>query len=270
MPMLWTLLAACGGPSDETRVEELRVMAAVMTPPEAAPGAEVGVEVHLLDPVGDGAEVLLWTCLDLGDGCLEAQAPGLGTTVAAPEAGVVRTTRTAPAELAAFLDAETVLPVPLWALACAPGVCPVIDAARAAPDPGSAEADALATQLADPTAWLAELPMQGVSLGFGTIGVSLRAEPVTNPRLVMVHEALEPVDAGGSFDLSVLVEAEGEVTVWGYATGGGFGAPADEVQDGMATLTYFAPEDPSEVEVLLVAVGADGGSAVWRGPLTIR
>ena len=80
--MILIFALGCGaGPNDETLVDELRVLAMVAEPPEVAPGAESTVEVTVADPEGVGPDVIVWTCTDLGDGCLEAALPGFGATV---------------------------------------------------------------------------------------------------------------------------------------------------------------------------------------------
>lgn len=265
--MTVTLLLGCGaGPATETLVPDLRILAIVAEPPEVAPGEQVTLGVHTMDPAGTGVEGLLWSCLDLGDGCLEAALPAAGATVFSPVDGVASVPRTIPSELAPLVaDGVTVVPVPLWALACAPGLCPVIDAARAAPEPGTAEAEALAAELADPTAWLAELPLTGVSLALTTVSVSARPveERVTNPTLSPVADGPYTAPAGGELDLSFTVDRP--LTAWGYTTLGGFGTVSAEVEpEEPLELTWYAPEEPGDGEMLIVGVPEEGGQAVWR------
>lgn len=140
--MVLLALLGCGaGPNEETLVPDVRVMAAVAEPPEVEAGASVELAVHLVDPVGEGVEGVLWTCVDLGEGCLEAELPAAGATLLDPVDGVATVTRGVPAELAPVVaDGSTVLPVPVWVLACAPGVCPLIDEVARAPAAGTAEA----------------------------------------------------------------------------------------------------------------------------------
>ena len=152
---MWLLLTGCGGPNSETLVDQLRVMAVVAEPPEVAPGASATLTAYIADPNDEAPTSMMWTCTDLGDGCMEAAEPGLGATVAAPEGGVVSTTRTAPMALAGIVgDGATVLPIPLWTLACADGLCPVIDDVAA----GSTSED-VTSFLNDPTEGMKGRPL---------------------------------------------------------------------------------------------------------------
>ena len=63
---------ACGGPNDETLVDELRVLSMVSNPPEVIPG-ETYVIQHLTHiPLGTGSERITWPCTFDGTGCAEA------------------------------------------------------------------------------------------------------------------------------------------------------------------------------------------------------
>lgn len=270
---MWFLaLLGCGaGPNEETLVPDVRVMAAVAEPPEVGAGESVEVAVHLFDPAGEGIEGVLWTCLDLGDGCLEAALPAVGASLLDPVDGVATVTRAVPAELAPLVaDGTTVLPVPVWVLACAPGVCPLVAAVAAAPEPGTAEAEALAADLADPTAWMAELPIEGVSLGFTTVGVSARpeAERARNPAATVAAPGPYGVEVEG--ELEVRMRADLEVTWWAYTTLGGFDAPSrDADPDEEVGFTFYAPEEAGTAEVLFLAVTEDGGQTVWRTTIDV-
>jgi hypothetical protein len=264
------VLAGCGGPNDETLVDELRVMAVVAEPPEVAPGAETTLTVYVADPLDEAPEVMLWTCADLGDGCLEAVEPTQGTTVGAPTDGTLVTTRLAPAAFAGVVgDGETVIPIPTWALACVPGACPAIDLAAAAPAAGSADADELSTFLADPFEAMESLPLVGTSLALTLLSVSMRAEPVTNPVLTPAFDALSAAPEA-EVTLEFQVDSADVTTAYGYTTGGGFDATEYEVEDGSVTLTWFAPADPGTVTLWVVVNGEDGGVAVWSGDVTVE
>lgn len=268
--MLLPLLVACGGPDEETLVDELRVMAVVAEPPELAPGASTTLTATVADPAGVDPDVLIWTCTSLGEGCLEAALPGGGATAGRLSDGQLSTPRTAPVELAGVVgDGETVLPIPTWTLACAPGLCPVIDLAAAAPAPGSTDALALDALLADPFTMLTDLPLVDVSLAFTTIGVSTRATPVSNPTL---SPTFTEVSAAPEASTLLGFDVVGGAEAFGYASAGGFGM-SPEIVDGHVDLEWFAPADGSAGDVadLWVTVnGADGGSALWRGTATVE
>lgn len=259
------LVVGCGGANDETLVDELRVMAMVAEPPEVTPGSESALSVYVADPAAVGPDVLTWTCTNLGDGCLEASDPAQGATVGGVVGGRLEATVTASAALAGVVaDGETVFPVLTWALACAPGTCPVIDLAASQPDPGSAEAEELSAFLADPFTAVADLPLEGTSLAYSQLGVSTRSAPLVNPSVLAVDLA-PSVSAGGEVDLAFTVEGEGTFTAYGYTSLGGFGATSYDVTDGAVTMTWFGSEAAGDAELWVVVNGEDGGSAVWTG-----
>jgi len=274
VPLLLPLLAllGCGGANDETLVDELRVMAVVVEPPEVAPGATATVTTWIADPNDDAPEALVWTCTNLGDGCLEAAEPTQGTTVGEPADGVIVTERAAPLAFTPIVaDGETVVPVLLWALACAPGLCPAIDLAASAPAIGTEDADTLATFLGDPFEGAEDLPLVGTSLALAQIQVSARAAPLTNPLLTPVDaDAALVVGAGASIDLAFTVEAPGVTTAYGYTTNGGFDATEYEVVDGAVTLTWFGSDQAGDAELWVIVNGEDGGSAVWHAFATVE
>jgi len=258
--MLLVLLACTAGPDEETLVPELRVMALTADPPEAAPGTEVALAAWVADPDAVDPDVVLWTCLDLGDGCLELAAPSFGVSSGKLTDGVLSTTRVAPAELSPIVaDGETVLPVPTFVLACAPGLCPLVDLVGA--EPGTPEAEEAAALLADPFGMLESLPMEGVSLGFGTLDVSARATPAVNPSLAPAFDAAV-APAGEQVDLAFTSDG---AEVWAYTTAGGFDMPVVEPEEGTATHVWYAPEEPGAATLWAVALGAEGGATVWRG-----
>jgi len=263
IPLLF--LVGCGGANDETLVDELRVMAIVAEPPEVAPGAESAVSVYVADPTAVDPDVLTWTCTNLGDGCLEASDPAQGTTVSSLDGGTIGATVVASAALAGVVaDGETVFPVLTWALACAPGTCPVIDLAASQPDSGSQEAEELAAFLADPFTAVADLPLEGTSLAYSQVGVSMRDVPLVNPTLLATEP--EPVvAAGGEVDLAFTAEGDGAMTAYGYTTLGGFGATSYDVTEGSVTMTWFGPEAAGDAALWVIVNGEDGGSAVWTG-----
>lgn len=264
------LLVGCGGPNEETLLDELRVLAVVLEPPELAPGESTTVSAVVVDPLAEGVEALIWTCADLGEGCLEAAAPAQGSTVATPVDGVISAEIAVPSALAgAVADGETVLPVPLWTLVCAPGLCDVIALAASAPAVGSEDAQPLSAFLADPSAAMAELPLSGTSLALTLLRVSQRADPITNPVLTSTLTALTAAPEE-SVDIPLTVASADTTTAYGYATGGGFDGTDAPVVDGTVTLTWIAPEEEGTYDLYIVVTGEDGGSAVWQMVATVE
>ena len=138
---------ACGGPNDETLVDELRVLAMVSRPPEVAPGETYTIQHVTHIPVGTASERITWPCTFDGTGCAEAAfATQLQDWVHLTEPNgeeVSTSSSRAPEGLQAILSEDTPqLQIPHWTLACAPGLCPIIDAVRNAPEQGTARLNA--------------------------------------------------------------------------------------------------------------------------------
>ena len=264
LPFVAAGLSGCGGANEDTLVDELRVMAVVADPPEVAPAATTTITATVADPLGVEPDVMLWTCTNLGDGCLEAVDPAQGTVIGRPVEGQLSTVVTAPVALAGVVsDGVTVLPVLLWTLACAPGLCPAIDLAAAQPAPGSAESETLSAFLADPITGAEALPLTDVSLALSQVRVSMRAAPLQNPVIVPPTDALV-VGVGASLEFTIGVEFEGVTTAYGYTTNGGFSSAEYEVVDGEAKMTWFGSDVAGTADLWVVVNGEDGGSAIWH------
>ena len=264
LPVVVAGLSGCGGANEDTLVDELRVMAVVSDPPEVAPAATTTITATVADPLGVEPDVMLWTCTNLGDGCLEAADPAQGTVIGRPVEGQLSTVVTAPVALAGVVsDGVTVLPVLLWTLACAPGVCPAIDLAAAQPAVGSAESETLAEFLADPITGAEALPLTDVSLALSQVRVSMRAAPLQNPVIVPPTDALV-VGVGESVEFTIGVEFEGVTAAYGYTTNGGFSSAEYEVVDGEVKMTWFGSDEAGTADLWVVVNGEDGGSAVWH------
>jgi hypothetical protein len=240
-------------------VDELRVMASVAAPPEIGAGEVSMIEAVILDPLARGADVLVWTCVFTGDGCLESEG------ALSDWARVTDLTDPTFEFTASLAPGEgEVLPVSVWWLACEPGLCPIIEAVRAA-DGGRADAS-LAADLMDPFSWLDEVPLTGVSLARGGVAVSSRpeAERVQNPTLTPLFEA-DSVRAAPLEAIALTFAIDAEVTGYGYATAGGFESGPTASSEGALTTLWYAPEQVGSVEMVVVAQADDGGVAVWQG-----
>ena len=249
--MLLSLAACAPGPNAETMIEELRVVAAVASPPELPPDGATTMVFHVADPLLESPEVLLWSP-QLGQLWLpELTAEGTVSVEVAPD------------EVLAASASDVPAPVAIWALACAPGLCEVIDRARAE-EPGTSLSAELMAELQDPSALLDALPMIGVSLAAKRFYVSTRpeAERASNPVLSSIGAV--PGAEADALELRFDVSATTEVELWGFATAGGFGRPFVTAAAGVSSLAYY-PATTSDGEVFVVAVQADGGGAVWRG-----
>lgn len=264
------LLSACGmGPSDETLLDELRVIAAVVEPPEISPGESVGITATVVDPMDAGMALVMWSCTPTAGGCAEDRLP-LADRLAVPDV----TDNTASATFRTPivpLPEDTIASGIVWLLACEPGLCDVIDAARSALETDGDFPDALR----DPVALLQSLPLTGVSLATRSVGLSDRPAEERNTNPVISVTAPLPLTVSAEEELEFPIDiADNTVTddlvAVGLTTGGGFGAPLFDVLEGRADLTYFAPDSMGLVDLYVVVEDGEGGSAVWRGQTTVE
>ena len=259
------LIGCTAGPSIESKVSDVRVLGARVDPAEPAPGDLVTIDVLIADPSPESLEIAVWSCTDLGTGCLEA-AGGAALTVwrGATNTGFVRASALVPPALAGLLQNPelTELPVSLWVLACPTGACPVIDAIDAAPAPGTPAADDLASQLADPPSLLAELPLGESALSSQDVHVSLRPEAERNhnpgPLLLLPPDAA-PVGEAVFVQLGTSDPDGDVVEVLSLSDVGGFPA-GFRVGD---AVDFTRPEDAPEgpIRVWMVARDGRGGFA---------
>jgi len=274
------LLTACGGPVEQTLVDELRVLAAVPDTPEVAPGETLGVRLTVLDPADAGFESLAWLCTPTGppgSPCLEAtrsRTEGWTTSIDQDGRGEGLLV---PAALAGALSDDDVPQVQttLWVLSCTPGTCPLVQ--QGAPGAFAVEPgwDDLVEHLSDPAALARELPLQGVALTRRSVVVSLRPPDARNQHPVLtdlpVEPPVAPVDGEATF--SVTVDDAQPTALFAYTTVGGFAAVETTVDEGQAELTWFpgeSSEDGQDAELILVASDGLGGESVWRGLGEVR
>ena len=226
------LAQGCGmGPNTETLIQTVQVVSAINEPPEVAPLEMWDLSLTVADPQGVEPEVLVWSCLE--DTCITGPVPldesGQGTT-----------------------SLVSVAPIPVWVLACDPSVCDLENPTQ--------------EQLQDPFSWMAELPIEGVSLALQP--VSITEAPVEdrrkNPEITQQpeDEALQAATPDEPVMLEFMVP--GASWAWGYSTDGGFGRPSwDVASDGAVTLEWYAPEEGDSAEVYVVFIDEMGGQALW-------
>ena len=273
--MILYLLACASGPAEESLIPDLRVISAIAEPPEIGPSETTTLTVMLGDPANDGAEILVWTCLPDGTGgCLESRgAPSTWARIADNGSAEL----TAPAATAQLLSAERpLLPVPMYTLACAPGLCSLFDDVRAAPEPGTPAWKALSASLADPLTLLADLPFEGVALASQSLIVTSLPPEQRNQNPILSIEQTEPIVATTAADDSAPLDFDitdtEEVTLYGFTTLGGFGPASVDAFGGTASLSWFPGPDAEAGDtgtVWAVAVDARGGSAVWQGSVEV-
>jgi hypothetical protein len=280
--LLWTLWACAEGPAAETQLETLRLVAAVAEPAELGPAEPFELTLHTADPSGEGLDLLAWTCLPDGEGGCVEKAMGLpreAHVVAVGGAGLQQTvTLLGNPAIAAGLEEADEVALPVWMLACAPGLCPALELALTDPEADSADEAELMGLLADPTAWLAELPMEGVSLAFRSLRTTERPaeQRHRNPQISELNLP-EGIDQGlksgvdHRFLFGVQLATEIKAAAYGLSTLGGFTAPGYAVSEGQAEATFTSlAEDEGEADVILVVQDDMGGVAVWRRSIRLQ
>lgn len=234
------LVAACmAGPNLETRIGELRVVAAKTEPARVAPGDAFDLVVWVADPLELGGDVLAWSCFD--------DLPCAPTTSAVPERG-----ETTPP----VVQRRIAAPAPIWLLACADGDCGDLE------NPSEA-------QLRDPFGWLQTLPLSGVSAASRVPPIEEDPEvPLVNPALTEVPK--DPLDPRAA-EVELTFGVTDADAAFGYATSGGFGAPSYEPDEsGVVTLTWFPDPEQDAGEVFVVFTNPGGGVEVWQNPVPPR
>jgi hypothetical protein len=249
---LWLLPGCAMGPVEETIIDELRVVSAIAEPPEVAPGESYTLDVTVADPVGDGFELLVWTCPpeEAPPGVeLPPELLGGPCTVARP---------TVDADGHARLTSLATVPVPQWVLACAPGACDVDDATE--------------RQLRDPVDWLSGLPLEGVSAAFRLVRIAIppAEAALENPVVEEVGPTDQLRDAGPKDPVTLRFVVPGAETAYGRATVGGFSRPSfDVADDGTVELEWYGPRerDPGAGTIYVVFEGEAGAAALVELPV---
>ena len=294
--MIALVLAACGGGQRHPSVvEDTRILGVVAEPPEAMPGEDVAITVQVADPKRRGVELLVWTCALYQGSCAESQLPfadwvavtgvkqevipeRLGSGLDSLEehyVGQGSVVRQVPAEADTILEELDPIPVALYALACAPNVCPLIDEVNKALVSGEADS-ALMADLADPTRWMKDLPWDGVSLAAQQLLISSQEEeernqnPIFDPRFPQGGESVIRVEAGGELELAFFVDDVGEkVYGYGYTTLGAFETRRVKEEDNGIRNWLLAPDAPGEGRVFMIFEDRDGGAALWTRGLEV-
>lgn len=274
--MLVLLMGCTMGPSVETLVDELRVLAVVADPPEAGPAETIALRTVTVDPDNAGYDTLSWTCTFTGSDCAEAlgEAAWSGISLVEQPTGPVESTYFVEPFTAVFLTEEPIPLVQSWTLSCQTGLCPPIEAVR---DPDSADTETLRTWLSDPFTLLETLPLEGVSLGLRSLWLSTRTPEQRNQNptvncasedkettVGVLGERLYTCDVAGNFTSSS--------AVWGYTTAGGWEGSQIELDDGQDSIEYrwFAPEEPGEATLWIMVLDGMGGVGLWEESLTVQ
>ncbi|RME29189.1 MAG: hypothetical protein D6798_00685 [Deltaproteobacteria bacterium] len=275
--MLALFLVACGGPADVTVIHDVQVIHVGAEPPDVEPGQATTLTATIADPLGGGVEVLAWACTDLGAGCIEdtGQAAVDRVSLRIPVDEQVSFDLVAPASVT-DPDATDTGGMPVdafvgaWVFACRPGICPQFDLLRSDPAPGSGDDEALRDFLADPTAALVDLPVDGVSLARRRVRVRAPGEaPNGNPALALADGDPLSLSVGGETPLEVELtdETPEALQLDGATTIGGL-APA-RTDGSSPRFTWFAGDTPGTGRIYIVARDGLGGSAVLRADVEV-
>lgn len=270
----WMLLTACTnrGPTPNT-IDGLQIVAITSTPAQPDPIDAARLDVWVADARGAGADVLVWSCAPVDGSCLEAKPPGtdglpfpLWTKVSTTTAADPTATVTVGWPLFAGVAADAGVPVQgvlVWALACAPGLCPVVDAVAANPAVGSEAWTATAAALAAPDQWLADLPSEQVSLAVKELAVREGTDETQapspanhNPTLLLDTEPTAQVSVFAASDV------DGDrLDIRTFVTAGG---TDHKLTDELLTVLWHAPMVTTAEQARFVVVeDGNGGTTAW-------
>jgi len=174
---LLVLLAGCTAPPRATTtIPGVQIVAIEADPPQPEQFDTLVLDTWVADAIGRGTDVLIWLCTPVDGLCIEGSPPGLAGL---PFSFWTRVGRADPrstttngwplfgglvpedAELPAGMEGAGLL---VWALACVPGFCPVMDEIAIDPKPGSEPWMDIAEGLADPARWVTAAPEGYASL----------------------------------------------------------------------------------------------------------
>lgn len=256
------LAGGCAIPTltEESMLARLQVMSVVVDPPLVRPGDIPTATAWVADPTGEGYELLLWTCTDVGNGCVEPFFDALEVWTETPVVSSGSSQPWIPDLSTNDIPEDVEIPLSVFALACAPGVCPEIAMVRNG-DPAVAEI------LGDPVAFGQSLPIEGTSFARRGLDITgnVNAKDNDNPDVSARPPAgaYANVAPGASVTLAFEVSDETDMTSDGYATGGFMGDGSWTGHD--LVFIWDAPSEPGDYELWVTIEDGTGGSAVWRG-----
>lgn len=292
------LSVACGpGPVDLSTVTDTRVIAIQGSPPEPWPGETTRITATVANPEQRALEVLLWTCIPWEDRCLEDE----GLSALSDQASIVRadeglatTTRRVPDIPSVLPDAVLQellaqdddiggigdiksIPVQVFALACPLNDCDLINRVRDALRRGRGPGGSIGQDLFDPTRWMVELPVGGVSLATKTLKVARpdredrNDNPIVEARWMAASGDLLEMEEDVPYELAFAVDDpdRDKVYAYGYTTLGRFYDRSEKVDDGIVRL-YLLPEQTGRGELWVVFEDDEGGTAIWSRPFRVR
>jgi len=278
--MLW----GCFAFDPSTRVDELRVMAVQSVPAEITPGSTVDINILMADPIGEGADVLVWPCTDLGEGCLEAELfadnPSLWIQSFSYEEAVTTLSFSVPMEIAGVVSQLPAELIPftgtvMWVLACVPGECDVMSQY----EQGNLEL----SDFLKPSKMVEGVGFGRFALAKRSLRISNRPEPeqIKNPILELDQGQELVLDVGESkelnFSYEILSLFSEAVYLSGYSSAGyiqegpprGFGEEEFSME-GTLSLKWIAQENPEEGFMYVILEDNKGGVTFWTAPAIVQ
>ena len=278
--MLW----GCFAFDPSTRVDELRVMGVQSVPAEITPGSVVDINILMADPIGEGADVLVWPCTDLGEGCLEgelfADNPSLWIQSFSYEEAITTLSFSVPMELAGVVSQlpEEFIPFTgtvMWVLACIPDECDVISQYE--------QGNVSTSDFSNPSKMVEGLEFGRFALAKRSLRISNRpeSEQVQNPILGFDDSQDLVLGSGESkeleFSYELLSPQANAVYLSGYSSAGyiqegpprGFGE--DEFSmTGTQSIQWIAQENPEEGIMYVILEDDVGGVVFWSSPAIVQ
>ena len=294
LPALLLTLACGPGPVDLSTVTDTRVIAITGNPPEPWPGETTQLTATVANPEERTLEVLMWTCIPWEERCLEED--GLAdlsdqASIARAAEGTAVTTRRVPdipntlpdALLEELLDQDKDLreidsiPVQVFALACPLNECDLINRVRDALRREKGTGGSIGRDLYDPTRWMVDLPVGGVSLATKTLLVARPDQedrndnPTVEARWFAAADDVLQMEEDVPYELAFSVDDpdRDKVYAYGYTTLGRFYDRSEKVEDGIVRL-YLLPEQAGQGELWVVFEDDEGGSVVWHRDIRVR
>ena len=261
-----------------TQIKHLQIVSVVADPPEVEPRETTDITVTIADPDGLNPEVAVWVCVPFGDAgrCLESELTGEAQrVVTGPRDSTTHafTATVVPlaidiAEVDEILDAGGAFRgILAFALACAPGACPLFDQL----DNGTVDP----IDLSDPSRLLRHVPMSKAHAAWRTLAVT-REDPQfrqSNPVLLPQFTAPLEVKAGDTRELNVAVDGQfSDGLIYPLTTVGGFAEHAVSTGPEPPVLPWVTAKSDAgkDGHVYIVVDDGSGGQAVWFGEASAR
>lgn len=251
--------------SDVSHVTDLRVASVVGSSPELMPGEMHSLSVLILGAEDEELEVLSWSCVLMGPGCLVEEGVGSvwGVELETYRGPEWSRTLLMPAELELGLsDDRPAFAIVHFVVACRVGACPLMEAWR--------QGEVTANDLATPVELSDWLPVEDAAVASRVQTLSMRSpnRRRINPYLRASVETLE-VSSGEA--VSVSVSGTPSMLIYGHVEEGSLVLPAQTHTPSLAVGTWVAPdvEKPTDVRLAVTLEDGGGGAAYWTEVVTV-